>query len=418
MDLRALWLEFHRPWQDIHQWPVLAWLTPDLPVRLWRADGSETTWLAGRVVDGLKAKAVRFEAIELPDDILLRRTLVMPAIPQEQIAQAVALEVLNVSPFVLADLVWGYSAQSVVQGGLQIDIVFASRKQATQYIETQKHRIATALEPEVWAFTPVGAPIVLCGWGEAQRTRHGTMRRRQAYALLLAALCLFAGIVVTPTAQLRLRALDANEAYEAAKQRTTALIGQREAFVRSTDQLQSLHSMLADRADPIRLMEVLTQTLPDDTSLQTLQVQGLKVTINGLTTNAATLMQLLGAQKGIKEVRAPSAATRNPGASAENFIIEFQLEPAVLSIAASTTSSDPSLQAPTAALVTGAAPLVNGVEGSNYTPAAATPVPEAVGANALRKSRFSSGPEGSAVSAVKAPPPATVTPPAAGKAAP
>lgn len=56
------------------------------------------------------------------------------------------------------------------------------------------------------------------------------------------------------------------------QRRTAALVGQREAFVRSTDQLQSLHGMLVDRADPLRLLEILTQTLPDDTFLHTLQV--------------------------------------------------------------------------------------------------------------------------------------------------
>lgn len=83
---------------------------------------------------------MRFEAIELPEAILLRRTLnAMPAMPQEEIAQAVALDVRDASPFVLADLVWGYSTQPVAQGGLLIDIVFASRKQATQITSTHKN---------------------------------------------------------------------------------------------------------------------------------------------------------------------------------------------------------------------------------------------------------------------------------------
>ena len=421
LDLRALWLEFRSPWQGMHQWSALTWLTPDLPVRVWHVDGRETTWLGSRIVHGVKAKAVRFEAIELPEAILLRRTLTMPAMPQEEIAQAVALDVRDASPFVLADLVWGYSTQPVAQGGLLIDIVFASRKQATQYIDTQKHRLAAAIEPEVWAFTPAGAPIVLAGWGEARRTRHGAMHRRQAYALLLGALCLLVGIAVTPTAQLRLRAVDATHAYEAVQRRTAALVGQREAFVRSTDQLQSLHGMLVDRADPLRLLEILTQTLPDDTFLHTLQVQGLKVTIKGLTTNAATLMQLLGAQNGIKEVRAPSAAIRNPGATAENFIIDFQLDPAVLSLGAAVpvaaASAALAAQSVTAPKTEGAAP-VDGAAVPNSTSATSTPVPPATGASAPHKSRFSSGPEGPAATPTPKVPPAAATQAAASKTAP
>lgn len=413
MDLRALWRELRSPWRGMHHWPALAWLTPDLPVRVWQADGRKTTWLGGCLASGVKKKAEQFEAIELPDDMLLRRTLVMPAMPQEQIAQAVELDVRSASPFVLTDLVWGYSSRPVVQDGLHIDIVFASRKQAAQYIDAQKHLLATAVEPEVWAFTPAGAPIVLAGWGEARRTRHATLRRRWAYALLLSALCLVAGVAVTPLAQLRLRAVDATHEYEAVQRRTSALVGQREAFVRAVDQLQSLRSMLTDRVDPIRLMEVLTRTLPDDTSLQTLQVQGLKVTINGLTANAATLMQLLGAQDGFKEVRAPSAATRSPGANAENFIIEFQLDPAALSVAAAVSAPAPTLDVAPAAMP------ASGATAPNSTSALTATVPSAAGASAPRKSRFSSGPEGAiAAPAAKVPPPVAATQPASSKAVP
>ena len=53
----------------------------------------------------------------------------------------------------------------------------------------------------------------------------------------------------------------------------------------------------------------------------------------GLTANAAVLMQQLGLQSGFKDVRAPVAAVRNPGASLDSFNIEFQLDPAVWSVA-------------------------------------------------------------------------------------
>lgn len=337
LDLSTLWPEIRRSWQEIHRSPALAWLTPDLPVRVLHADGRETTWLGGQLAQGKKNHAVLFDAIELPEDLLLRRTLHVPAMSQAQTAQAVELDLRSASPFAAADMLWGYRAQPAQSGGLDIDAVLVSRKQATQYIGTQQHRFdaATAAVPEVWVFTPQGAPVVLTGWGEARRAQHGAKRRYIAYGLLTSALCLIAAIGITPTMQLRLRAIEAVYAYDGVQARTAPLIGQREAFVRSIDELESLRGMLAERVDPMPLLEAITQTLPDDTSLQSLQVQGLKVTLNGLTSNAATLMQLLGAKNGFKDVRAPSAATRSPGATAENFIVEFQLDPAIFSMAAS-----------------------------------------------------------------------------------
>lgn len=337
LDLSTLWPEIRRSWQELHRAPGLAWLTPDLPVRVLHADGRETTWLGGQQSQEDKKHTTLFDAIELPEDLLLRRTLHVPAMSQAQTAQAVELDLRSASPFAAADMVWGYSAQSAQTGGLDIDAVLVSRKQATQYIGTQQHRFdaATAAAPEVWVFTPQGSPVVLAGWGEARRAQHGAKRRYIAYGLLASALCLIAAMSITPTMQLRLRAIEAVYAYDDVQARTAPLMGQREAFVRSIDDLENLRGMLAERVDPMPLFEAITQTLPDDTSLQSLQVQGLKVTINGLTSNAATLMQLLGAKNGFKDVRAPSAATRSPGATAENFIIEFQLDPSVFSMAAS-----------------------------------------------------------------------------------
>ena len=387
LDLHTLWPEIRRSWQELHRAPALAWLTPDLPVRVLHADGHEATWLGGKLADAQEKHPALFDAIELPEDILLRRTLRMPAMSHAQIAQAVEVDLRSVSPFAATDMVWGYRAQPGQTGGIDVNVVLVSRKQAEQYIETQQHRLAANAAPEVWAFTPNNAPILLQGWGEARRVQHGAKRRRIGYGLLASVIFLVCAIAITPTMQLRLRALQAVYAYDAVQARTAPLLGQREAFVRSIEELEVLRSMLTERVDSLLLMEAMTQTLPDDTSLQSLQVQGLKVTINGLTANSATLMQLLGNKNGFKNVRAPSAANRSPGAAAENFIIEFELDPAVFSMAASmplnAVAVDEPQTANTVAPADGATPAL--------PPAAAvlTPAPDAP----RPKSPFSSGPE-------------------------
>ena len=391
LDLHTLWPEIRRSWQELHRAPALAWLTPDLPVRVLHADGHEATWLGGKLADAQEKHPALFDAIELPEDILLRRTLRMPAMSHAQIAQAVEVDLRSVSPFAVNDMVWGYRAQPGQTGGIDVNVVLVSRKQAEQYIETQQHRLAANAAPEVWAFTPNNAPILLQGWGEARRVQHGAKRRRIGYGLLASVLFLVCAIAITPTMQLRLRALQAVYAYDAVQARTAPLLGQREAFVRSIEELEVLRSMLTERVDSLLLMEAMTQTLPDDTSLQSLQVQGLKVTINGLTANSATLMQLLGNKNGFKNVRAPSAANRSPGAAAENFIIEFELDPAVFSMAASmplnAVAVDEPQTANTVAPADGATPAL--------PPAAAvlTPAPAPAPDAPRPKSPFSSGPE-------------------------
>lgn len=390
LDLPTLWPEIRRSWQELHRAPALAWLTPDLPVRVLHTDGHEATWLGEKLADGEQKHPAPFDAIELPEDILLRRTLHVPAMSQAQIAQAVEVDLRSVSPFAAADMVWGYRAQLGQADSMDVHVVLVSRKQAEQCIGTQQHRLTANAAPEVWAFTPDNAPILLEGWGEARRVQHGAKRRRIGYGLLACVLGLAGAIAITPIMQLRLRAIQAVYTYDAVQARTVALLGQREAFVRSIDELEILRSTLAERVDSLLLMDAMTQTLPDDTSLQSLQVQGLKVTINGLTANSATLMQLLGNKKGFKNVRAPSAANRSPGATAENFIIEFELDPAIFSMAASVplgaaTEDDPKITNTLSSTDTATPVLL---------PAAIAVPASASASDAPRpKSRFSSGPE-------------------------
>ena len=72
-------------------------------------------------------------------------------------------------------------------------------------------------------------------------------------------------------------------------------------------------------------MGLLTRALPDDSSLLNLQIQGSKIRLTGQTTNTADLMQKLSAYPGLRDVKAPSAATRPLGANKESFTIELEL---------------------------------------------------------------------------------------------
>ena len=106
MDLAALKAAFARPWAQAHQWPMLRWLDPDLPVRLWREGGGQEIWMAGQSIRP-GAGLAQFEAVELPSDLFLACQLALPTVSSEQLAQGVELDVKTLSPFSSQDLVWG-----------------------------------------------------------------------------------------------------------------------------------------------------------------------------------------------------------------------------------------------------------------------------------------------------------------------
>jgi general secretion pathway protein L len=394
LDLAVLWSDFRTTWQRAHRWPLLAWLTPDVPVRVLRADGTEALWDGRRLVGVANALAPRFTAIEVPTDSLLHRSMGLPPMADAQIAQAVALEISTVSPFPAADLVWGHVVQARPEGGLRVDTALASRKQVQGFLDQQHERLKGG-DAEVWAFSEAGTPIALAGWGGDHRARSVALRRRIGYGLVLGVLLLVGAMAITPIAQLRLRAIEAAVGYSELQGRAIPVVTQREAFMQTIERMGLLREVLSEQADGIRLLEVLTQVLSDDTSLQSLEVKGLKVRITGLTANAATLMQQLGQQAGFKDVRAPVAAVRNPGATLDSFNIEFQLDPAVWSVAGTgSVQAVASVGAVAPANPAVSAPAVPVPSLVQPAPAATgTPAPAADSASAPRKSRFSSGSE-------------------------
>lgn len=369
LDLRELWLDMRKPWQQVHQWPLLAWLTPVLPVRLLQANGEESVWQGGTrplAAPGAKELATPFVALELPDSLVLRRGMTVPAMSDAQTLEAVALDVQTANPFGADDLVWGFSRRPLSQGLVRVETALLSRRQLDNHLKSQRARWKEGALPELWVLAGDNPPIVLAGFGEAARARRIAARRRTGYGLLLLALLVLGAIALTPTLQLRARAIEAVNAYTDLHHRTAPLARQREALVTTTDRLAVVSELVSGGVDPLTVMDLLTQALPDDTSLLNLQLQGLKVTMAGQTTNAAALMQHLSAQPGVRDVRAPSAATKPLGVTKESFSIEFMLDPKTLP---SLTGTDAKAVEP----AVGAAPAASAASASASAASAAAP---------------------------------------------
>lgn len=408
LDLQALWQEIRRPWLGASQWPVLRWLTPLSPVRLLLAQGGEAVWLGTeRQQPQQAAQSARFVAVQLPAELVLQRHLALPRVAAGETAQAAALEARANSPFVASDLVWG-SRTTPTPSGLRVDVALSSRKQIDAYLASQAARLPAGSEPEVWVQAGTQPPIVFHGFGEARRLAHALRTRRIGYALLATMALLGVAIAITPTAQLRLRALEAAAAYQAVSQRAAPAVRDREALMQSVDKAAALSELIGQRYEPLRVLERLTQVLPDDTALQSFKLQGATVTIAGLTTNASTLMQLLGTQPGLREVNAPSAATRMSGSAKESFVITFTLDPQVFGV--------PTAAAGPAGAASAAAAAASAPAGAGAPPAAsASPASAPAVLGTVATSPAAAAAAALATGAAKAPPAAP--PPVRGAAA-
>lgn len=352
LDLQKLGAELARPWQGLLDRPALRWLTPLLPVRLIRTDRSE--WIqrgdllqaAAECPAKVRAVAQRATAVELPEDSVLVRELALPLLADADLARAVALEVAAASPFLPDDTVHGYAVLSHQGQSQRVALALASRAQVARYLD-EVMPVADAVRPqtEVWvslgqlASVP-GTYITLAGFGEAQRLRRQRRGRTLRVGLILLALFWLLPAFTASTLQLSHRVRQAQAQFATLSKKAAPAVAQRTELVTQLDGLKDLNDILQERAEPLRVIALMTETLPDDTWLQSLQIQGSKITLQGLTPSAAALMQKLSTEPLFKDVKAPSAAVRQPGAAKEAFNIEFTLDTKAM------RANDPEQEAP------------------------------------------------------------------------
>lgn len=330
VDLALLWRDMREPWSNVHQWPLFAWLTPQPPVLLRQADGRQSVWVGGKRIEGRVLP--QFTAVELPEECVLRRPLRLPAMSHDDTLAAIALEARSASPFDAADVVWGYSHHGkLAAAGQSVELVIASRKHIAQYLADLPAELGKS-SPEVWVLCGAAAPAVLCGYGEPAREAFCS-RRRRGGLVLLACLALGCGVLaVTPSIQLRERAIQAAAAYEDIAKKSAPAVRQREQLMTTVEAMGALAELTNGRIEPLLVLDKLTQVLPDDTALQNFKLQGTKLSFSGQTANASALMQLLGDVPGFKDVHAPTAATRLGLSGKEVFSVELTLDSEVFGI--------------------------------------------------------------------------------------
>lgn len=375
-----LWLKLRGQW-------LLTWLTPAAPVRLLHPDGTQSIWVGSKPVpQGARIKAPKFLAVEIPDDLLLHRNLVLPKMSDAHIQDAILLEVRSNSPFAPEDLGWGFAMREASHGQRQVDVVIASRRQISGFIQNRWPDLGIeAQQPEVWALGDLPAPVPIAGFGEVRRLQDAALQRRWNWALLVLACLLAILAAITPTAQLRWRAIEAVSSFQAVSARTAPLVRKRDELFLLNDRLRSLDSAVAERVNPAAVMEYLTQALPDDTFLYSLDLQKSKITASGHTVDASALLQKLSADSRLRDVRSPTAVTRLPGAAKEAFTVEFIFNarpPSVSPVPVATvgaTVPPPPVAAARAARATTASPIAaaSAVPASPAVPgvAAAAPAP-------------------------------------------
>ena len=270
----------------------------------------------------------RFHTLLLPEELVLLRTLRFPHLDPMDLEAAVQLEALALSPFTPDDTVIAYSiSQADVSTPQQVQLVLASR--ATVHALQQEAQAAHQLlqPPEMRVPSPNG-PILCKGWGEQARLRYESLKRRLLVASVGLILALLTALALTPSLKLRQQVLQAQHQTQALVTQTQEVAGQRQALMAQMQTLGVLPVQLVQQIDLLKAVVVLTRTLPDDTALQSLTLEGNTLKVQGLSDNASRVQELLSKEPGFRNVRLPAAITREGSSGKESFVLEAELDPA------------------------------------------------------------------------------------------
>lgn len=340
LDLSGLGAALLEAWQGIGSWPVFAWLRPKAPVCVVLPDGQTALYFKEKYVAKATEKdklAAKYTAIQLPEEALLRRVVSMPELGVDETQAALALEAHTHSPFLPDQTIW--AAFPRASSGLNtraFELVLTSRSLVQSHSDHLKTTLLKgnrhSYPLEVWVTSAAGTLMALPGYGEGVRLSRLRNGFRLNVFLLLTALLLSLSVLLAPMVQLRMRALDASSQHVVLQQRVAPILQQRESYAALHDKWQSLSELSAQGFSAVQVLHVVTQILPADTSVLTFQAQvdqaakAVKVQITGQTQNAAALMQQMGQQTGIRDVKAPTPAVKPPGAIKESYSIDFLVD--------------------------------------------------------------------------------------------
>jgi general secretion pathway protein L len=297
----------------------------DAPVELLLQDGKRRVYVAERPLESHLARKPEYQALQLPDELILFKSLQLPAALELELDEAVALEVQTSSPFPPANTVYGWRLVERRGKSLHLGLCIAARSEIESWLAEQKLSKAATGNPEIWALDTAGYATVLRGFGEVPRLQAYPRTMLKVSAKLCVMLfCLFALAVIPGL----VRSLQADRLQAMLQQdQADAAVAQelREQLARGNTQVQALQSLLDAQVDYHRLLGRLSEQTPDKVYLQVLEAEGSRVRLVGLADNAADYMQQLTSDPFYREVKNPSGFTRERRTGQERFVLDMQV---------------------------------------------------------------------------------------------
>lgn len=297
-DLRGIGQLFLNAWREVF-WAQGAPIREliDEPVEVLLPSGSAE-------VVGRGGANIASTAVLLPEDIVLTKTLSVPKMAGINPTEVVSNEVYAASPFAADDTAYGWRVLQSDSSTHNIGIAIVSKSSAMAYVHSSVTNIG-AKAIEMWAAID-GNHIVLSGFGEDERHNRYRSRLKKTLGLVSAIVLLLVLCAAVPVVFKSYHLAATESAYNTIQEQAKSVVAARSELAVANQYIDELNSLVSGTAQPVYVLNLLSQNLPDDAWLTNFEQEGNDVTIDGVADNGAALMQQMSQYEGVENVRAVS----------------------------------------------------------------------------------------------------------------
>jgi len=267
------------------------------------------------------------EAVLLPDELVLFKTLKIPRAAEAELDSVMALETASNSPFPADDTGSGWVLSTRYDSGVHVQLAIISLSAAMRYLGKQ-YNIHDVREREVWARSG-GRPIVLRGFGEGHRLARYKRRLVRMGSLMGLGLAILLVMVTLSTGSkyLEMRQYQALAARVTAETRDAAQ--QRAALASANQIISGVDGVSSQYPNPHFELARLTRLLGDDAYIAQFSMRGREVRLRGRASDAAAVMEKLTSVPAFSEVTAEQGGiTRLGNTGLEQFYVTIRLRDA------------------------------------------------------------------------------------------
>jgi len=322
-DLRQIGAQWRAAWWEFvwgNDSPVLARL--DEPVLVHTGEG-ERRYYAGRPVMSMGDLPASCQAVLLPDESVLVKTLELPLAAETDLKAVMDLEIGANNPFPPDDTASGWTISGKTPATISVSLAIASTSAVMSYLARQ-FDCHDSRAYEVWARAGEDV-VVLEGFGESHRRgRYRQRLLRVARLLLVSALLLVA--IAGSFSLLNYFKLQRYEEMAALVQRQASAASRaRETLLTAGETIAAVNQYMASYPNPEVELARLTELLGDDASVISFSMTGRDVQLRGRARDAASVVQQLTAEPAFLAVSSPQAITKMGDSGYEEFYLDITL---------------------------------------------------------------------------------------------